>query len=100
MHLTSDPQVPFVPEDSTEASQYDIPCRTTDPQSAVILRRIPSEEEVPSHYEQKYGFVGFFSPGKYVCETVVNGEAVQSMVYTVTDMPGKSEHMFKLGNKS
>ncbi|MCJ8743547.1 hypothetical protein PDJAM_G00095280 [Pangasius djambal] len=81
------PQVPFVPEDPTEASQYSIPCRITDPQSAVILRSLPSGDVLPYHYEEKYGFLGIFSPGQYVCETVVNGEVVRSMVYTVTDMP-------------
>lgn len=89
MRFILDPQVPFLPEDSTEASQYEIPCRVTNPHSAVILRSLPSGDEISCHYEQKYGFVGIFPPGQYVCETVVNGEEVRSTVYTVTDMPSK-----------
>lgn len=89
MCFTLDPDVPFVPEESTESSGYEVPCRVTDPESAVILRSLPNGSEVQSTYIQKYGFVGMFSPGQYVCETVVNGEAVQSVVYTVTDTLSK-----------
>ncbi|KAB5539700.1 hypothetical protein PHYPO_G00092030 [Pangasianodon hypophthalmus] len=86
-----DPEVPFVPDDPTEASQFNIPCRITDPQSTVILRSLPSGDVVPYEYEEKYGFLGSFVPGQYVCETVVNGEVVRSMVYPVTDRPNGSD---------
>ncbi|KAG7316741.1 hypothetical protein KOW79_020282 [Hemibagrus wyckioides] len=82
-----DPQVPFVPDESAEVHQDNIPCRVTDPQSVVILWSLPHGDEFSAHYEQKYGFIGNFPPGQYVCETFVNGEAVRSMVYNVTDMP-------------
>lgn len=98
--FTLDPQVPFVPENSTEVSQYNIPCRTTDPQSAVILRSLPSGNVLSYAYDQKLGFMGIFSPGQYVCETVVNGDMVRSMVYTVVNMPSKPKSTFQLGIRS
>lgn len=95
--FTSDPQVPFVPGDSTEVSQYNIPCRVTDPKSVVILRSLPSGVELPYHYEQKHGFLGYFPLGEYVCETVVNGTTVPSVVYTVKDTSSKPKFTFQLG---
>ncbi|KAI5090427.1 platelet-derived growth factor receptor alpha [Silurus meridionalis] len=82
-----DPEVPFVPGDSIKVSKYAIPCRVTDPQSSVILRSLPSEEELQYEYEPRFGFIGIFSPGQHVCETTVNGETVRSVVYTVPDDP-------------
>ncbi|KAF4070920.1 hypothetical protein AMELA_G00279030 [Ameiurus melas] len=90
-----DPQVPFVPGDLTEVSQDNIPCRVTDPKSAVVLRSLPSGDELPFPYEQKFGFLGKFPLGEYVCETVVNGTKFQSMVYTVKDM----SNMFNVPEK-
>ncbi|XP_076873224.1 platelet-derived growth factor receptor alpha isoform X2 [Brachyhypopomus gauderio] len=80
-----DPQVPFVPEEPTSASQWGVPCRVTNPRSDVILRTLPSGHEVPALYDNKHGFLGIFLPGVYVCETVVNGRAVRSALYTVTE---------------
>ncbi|XP_027001962.2 platelet-derived growth factor receptor alpha isoform X1 [Tachysurus fulvidraco] len=82
-----DPDYPFVPDYSAEASQDCIPCRVTDPQSVVILRSLPSGDVFYTHYEQMFGFIGSFPPGQYVCETSVNGEVVRSMVYNVTEIP-------------
>lgn len=95
--FTSDPQVPFVPEDSIQASEYEIPCRVTDPQSVVILRSLPSGDEVLGQYDPRHGFLGTFSPGQYVCEALVNSEEVQSVVYTVPDTPSKPGSTFQLG---
>ncbi|XP_062858175.1 platelet-derived growth factor receptor alpha isoform X2 [Trichomycterus rosablanca] len=85
-----DPEVPFVTDDLIETSNFYIPCRVTDPQSAVILRSLPSGHEIFASYEPRQGFLGSFSDGDYVCETVVNGQAVQSMMYTVK--PSKPEY--------
>ncbi|XP_022520156.2 platelet-derived growth factor receptor alpha [Astyanax mexicanus] len=86
-----DPDVPFVPEEpnahEAEAWGSLIPCRVTNPRSNVILRTLPSGDEMPALYDASHGFLGRFSPGLYVCETVVNGKAVQSVVYSVADDP-------------
>ncbi|KAL6486112.1 hypothetical protein MHYP_G00055040 [Metynnis hypsauchen] len=87
-----DPEVPFVPEEPNihhvEAWGSLIPCRVTDPESSVLLRNQPNGQEIQAFYEPSHGFIGIFSPGLYVCETVVNGETVQSAVYSVADEPG------------
>lgn len=62
-----------------------IPCRATNPHSQVILRNLQSGDEVSLLYDHKIGFFGFLSPGHYVCETSLNGKAVQSNVYNVTN---------------
>ncbi|KAM9435321.1 platelet-derived growth factor receptor alpha isoform 1-T4 [Clarias gariepinus] len=80
-----DPQVPFVPDDSTGGFRYGIPCRVTDPQSVVILRSLTTGHSLSFPYDSKFGFIGVFFPGQYVCETVVKGEVVRSRVYNVTD---------------
>lgn len=86
-----DPDVPFVPEEPNahEVSVWrsTIPCRVTNPQSNVILRTLPSGDEVSALYDASHGFIGILHPGLYMCETVVNGKAVQSMVYSVADEP-------------
>uniref|UniRef100_A0A8C2D9S9 Platelet-derived growth factor receptor alpha n=1 Tax=Cyprinus carpio TaxID=7962 RepID=A0A8C2D9S9_CYPCA len=82
-----DPEVPFVSEPAIETDEIGttIPCRATNPHSQVILRNLQSGEEVSVLYEHKIGFFGVLLPGHYVCETSVNGKAVQSIVYNVTN---------------
>ncbi|TRY94941.1 hypothetical protein DNTS_013092 [Danionella cerebrum] len=81
-----DPEVPFVSEGDVENADFTtIPCRTTNPYSHVILRDLQSEDVLPKMYDHRHGFMGSFSPGHYVCETTVNGKAVRSIVYNVTD---------------
>ncbi|XP_033476966.1 platelet-derived growth factor receptor alpha [Epinephelus lanceolatus] len=84
-----DPQVPFVPETPEnlvvpmDTVGVPIPCRVSDPNSHVILRSVPSGQEMSAYYDTKMGFFGSLSPGKYQCETTVNGQTVRSAVYTV-----------------
>ncbi|XP_053177771.1 platelet-derived growth factor receptor alpha [Scomber japonicus] len=86
-----DPQAPFVPEfpenlvvpmDNTGVP---ISCRVSDPHSHVILRSVPSGREIPAFYDNKMGFFQSLSPGQYQCETIVNGQTVTSVIYTVED---------------
>lgn len=94
--FVSDPEVPFVTDNLVETANFNIPCRVTDPDSVVILRSLPSGHEIFSTYEPKQGFIGSFSNGDYICETIINGQAVLSIIYTVK--PGKPEYMRKSFN--
>ncbi|XP_051511426.1 platelet-derived growth factor receptor alpha-like [Myxocyprinus asiaticus] len=89
-----DPEVPFVPDPVVEmyAGMVTIPCRATNPHSQVILRNLQNGVEVSLFYDYKFGFVGTLSAGYYVCETRVNGKAVQSIVYNVTNEMDKNTH--------
>lgn len=84
-----DPQSPFVPETAEElVVTVDsvgglISCRVSYPDSHVILRSVPSGEEMSAFYDNKMGFFLTLSPGQYQCETTVNGQTVRSAVYTV-----------------
>ncbi|KAM9848951.1 platelet-derived growth factor receptor alpha [Aulostomus maculatus] len=84
-----DPQAPFVPETPEnlfvlmDSSRAGISCRVSDPHLHVILRSVPSGEEMPAYYDTKIGFFGSLSPGQYQCEALVNGQAVRSAIYTV-----------------
>ncbi|KAK7133193.1 hypothetical protein R3I94_015161 [Phoxinus phoxinus] len=83
-----DPEVPFVSEPVVEThdmGMMTIPCLATNPDYQVILRDLQSGDEVSLLYEHKIGFFGTLSPGQYVCETSVNGKAVRSSVYNVTN---------------
>ncbi|KAK9956390.1 hypothetical protein ABG768_014126 [Culter alburnus] len=82
-----DPEVPFMSEPIVETDDLGvtIPCLATNPNSQVILRDLQSGDEVSLFYDHKMGFFGILSPGQYVCETSVNGKAVRSSVYNVTD---------------
>lgn len=60
-----------------------ISCRVSNPHSHVILRSVPSGEEVPAYYNNKMGFFGGLSPGQYQCETTANGQTFKSAIYTV-----------------
>ncbi|KAG7228764.1 hypothetical protein INR49_008542 [Caranx melampygus] len=84
-----DPRAPFAPETpanllvAVSPIGVHITCRVSDPFSDVILRHIPSGEEVPAFFDNKIGFFGNFAPGLYQCETTVNGQIRKSPVYTV-----------------
>lgn len=85
----SDPDTPFVPETPEnlvvpmDTNGVPISCRVSDPHSHVILRSVPSGEEMSAFYDNKMGFFGSLSPGQYRCETTVNGQTARSVVYTV-----------------
>ncbi|KAF7653152.1 hypothetical protein LDENG_00086480 [Lucifuga dentata] len=84
-----DPQAPFVPEKSDPLvvpmipAGVIIPCRASDPHSHVILKRVPSGEEIAALYDNKMGFFSSLSFGQYQCETTVNDQAVRSVTYIV-----------------
>ncbi|KAM8889495.1 platelet-derived growth factor receptor alpha [Synchiropus picturatus] len=86
-----DPVFPFVPESPEnlvvpmDTSGVPISCRVSDPNSHVILRSVPSGEEMSAYYDNKMGFFGSLTPGQYQCETTVRGQTVRSDVYTVED---------------
>ncbi len=90
-----DAQAPFVPERPDnlvvpmDATGVPIYCRVSDPYSHVILRSVPSGEEMSAYYDNKMGFFGSLSPGQYQCETTVNGQTFKSAIYTV-ETEGKS----------
>ncbi|XP_057209767.1 platelet-derived growth factor receptor alpha isoform X2 [Triplophysa rosa] len=86
-----DPEVAFVP--SVEADDMDgiIPCRATNPHSHVILRSLENGDEVSAMYDPKVGFLGMLAPGRYACETRVNGKAVQSIVYNMPEEPDEDD---------
>uniref|UniRef100_A0A672QGX9 Ig-like domain-containing protein n=1 Tax=Sinocyclocheilus grahami TaxID=75366 RepID=A0A672QGX9_SINGR len=89
--LVSYPEVPFVSEPAVETDEVGtiIPCRATNPHSQVILRNLQSGDEVSVLYDPKLGFFGVLSPGHYVCEMSVNGKAMHSIVYNLTNDKGK-----------
>ncbi|XP_075400419.1 platelet-derived growth factor receptor alpha isoform X2 [Tenrec ecaudatus] len=73
-----DPDVAFVPLDAMDylvlAIEDDfaiIPCRTTDPQTPVVLFNDAGVVNVS--YDSKLGFNGTFNHGPYICEATVNG---------------------------
>ncbi|KAM4628758.1 platelet-derived growth factor receptor alpha [Polymixia lowei] len=84
-----DPMVPFVPEEPGNlvvpvfSAGVIIPCRVSDPRSHVVLRSVPSGEEMSAPYDNKMGFFSGFSNGQYLCETTVNGQTIRSVTYTV-----------------
>lgn len=88
---TPDTQVPFVPEPPEnlvvlmEPMGVSISCRVSNPDSHVVLRSVPSGEEMQVFYDNKMGFFGSLSPGQYQCETVVNSRTLKSQVYTVEE---------------
>ncbi|XP_040040687.2 platelet-derived growth factor receptor alpha [Gasterosteus aculeatus] len=87
--FVADPQFPFVPEAPDNllvpmnTMGVPISCRVSDPYSHVTLTSVPSREEIHTFYDNKMGFFGSLSPGRYQCETTVNGAAITSDVYTV-----------------
>ncbi|XP_068174610.1 platelet-derived growth factor receptor alpha [Antennarius striatus] len=87
------PFVPEMPEDLVvlmDAYGVSISCRVSHPYSHVILRSVPSGEEMPAYYDNKMGFFGSLSPGQYQCETIVKGQIFKSAIYTVeTDTPAE-----------
>ncbi|XP_077076669.1 platelet-derived growth factor receptor alpha [Siphateles boraxobius] len=84
--FVSDPEVPFVSEPAeTNEMGITIPCLATNPHSQVILRDLQSGDEVSLFYDHRIGFFGKLSAGQFVCETNVNGKAVRSRVYNVTN---------------
>ncbi|AWP11214.1 Platelet-derived growth factor receptor alpha [Scophthalmus maximus] len=94
-----DPTAPFVPEtpDNLEVAMdttgVAISCRVSDPSSDVILRSVPSGEEMPAYYDNKMGFFGNLSPGQYRCETTLRGQTFRSAVYTVKVEGGAALHV-------
>lgn len=96
--LHPDAQAPFVPEMPgnlvvpMETTGVPISCRVSDPYSHVILRSVPSGEEMPANYDKKMGFFRSLLPGQYQCETTVNGQTFRSVVYTV-EAEGESRRM-------
>ncbi|XP_041791097.1 platelet-derived growth factor receptor alpha [Chelmon rostratus] len=93
-----DAQAPFVPEMPgnlvvpMETTGVPISCRVSDPYSHVILRSVPSGEEMPANYDKKMGFFRSLLPGQYQCETTVNGQTFRSVVYTVeAEAPADTE---------
>lgn len=86
---SSDPEIPFVPEESDRMlvpvypNRTIIPCRVSDPQSQVVLKSAPSGVEVDAVYKNKIGFIGNLEAGLYICETTVNGMTMTSDTYTV-----------------
>ncbi|XP_053286553.1 platelet-derived growth factor receptor alpha [Pleuronectes platessa] len=93
-----DLQAPFVPETPEnveipmDPTGVPISCRVSDPYTDVILRSVPSGEEMLAYYDNKMGFFGNLSPGQYQCETTVNGQTARSVVYTVrVDAPADME---------
>lgn len=84
-----DPRAPFVPEtpDNLVVPMHmtgvTISCRVSDPNSHVILRSVPSGQDMLAFYDNKMGFFGSLSPGQYQCETTVDGQTVTSVIYTV-----------------
>ncbi|KAM9328957.1 platelet-derived growth factor receptor alpha [Gastrophryne carolinensis] len=75
-----DPTVPFVPSAMLdhiivviEDESAIVPCRTTDPNTHVILRNKDEAKIVNAFYDSKQGFIGNFPSGVYICETTVNG---------------------------
>ncbi|XP_016886800.1 platelet-derived growth factor receptor alpha isoform X3 [Cynoglossus semilaevis] len=84
-----DPTAPFVPETPEnlvvpmDLSGVPISCRVSDPYLDVILRSVPSEEEMHAYYDSRMGFFGTLSPGQYQCETSVNNQVARSAIYTV-----------------
>lgn len=89
--MHSDAQVPFVPEtpDSLvvpmDSNGVPISCRVSHPDSHVTLRSVSTGEEMSAFYDNKMGFFGMLAPGRYQCETVVNGQLFSSDIYTVQD---------------
>ncbi|XP_034036396.1 platelet-derived growth factor receptor alpha [Thalassophryne amazonica] len=86
-----DPEVPFVPEDAdnlvitTTTGGVVISCRVSDPRSHVVLKKVPSGEEIFALYDNKNGFFSSLPSGQYQCETTVNGRTFRSAIYTVQD---------------
>lgn len=84
-----DPLAPFVPETPEnlvvpmDKPGVPISCRVSDPYSHVILRSVPSGEEMPVYYDNKMGFFGSLLPGQYQCETIVYSQTFRSVIYTV-----------------
>lgn len=62
-----------------------ISCRVSHPDSHVTLRSVSTGEEMSAFYDNKMGFFGMLAPGRYQCETVVNGQLFSSDIYTVQD---------------
>ncbi|XP_016143980.1 platelet-derived growth factor receptor alpha [Sinocyclocheilus grahami] len=93
-----DPEVPFVSEPAVETDEVGtiIPCRATNPHSQVILRNLQSGDEVSVLYDPKLGFFGVLSPGHYVCEMSVNGKAMHSIVYNLTNDKVYKEKSFSI----
>ncbi|KAK2835866.1 hypothetical protein Q5P01_016350 [Channa striata] len=87
--FVEDPQVPFVPETPEklvvpmDLEGVPISCRVSNPHSSVVLRSVPSGNEMSALYDNKMGFFGNLSPGQYQCETTVNEQTVRSAIYTV-----------------
>ncbi|KAM8873655.1 platelet-derived growth factor receptor alpha isoform 2-T2 [Spinachia spinachia] len=87
--FVTDPQFPFVPESPDNllvpmnTLGVTISCRVSDPHSYVTLISVPGREVIYTLYDNKMGFFGSLPPGRYQCETAVDGRTVASDVYTV-----------------
>eukprot|EP00069_Balaena_mysticetus_P005290 bmy_17856T0 len=91
-----DPDVAFVPlgmtdylvivEDDDSAI---IPCRTTDPETPVIL--LSSDGVVHASYDSRQGFNGTFTVGPYICEATVRGKKFQTIPFNVYALKATSE---------
>ncbi|KAG9330015.1 hypothetical protein JZ751_027623 [Albula glossodonta] len=92
-----DPEVPFVPEAAygsqvpTDINENVIPCRVTNPKSHVVLWRADTGAEVAGLYDSTLGFIGNFSAGHYVCQTIANGVVTDSPTYTVDNLRESSD---------
>ncbi|XP_032381838.1 platelet-derived growth factor receptor alpha [Etheostoma spectabile] len=101
-----DPQAPFVPETPDnlvvpmDTPGVPISCRVSDPNSHVILRSVPSGEEMPAYYDNKMGFFGSLLPGQYQCETTVNDQTMRSVTYTVEHEPPEDSEDFDVEVKA
>ncbi|CAN9500997.1 unnamed protein product [Ophioblennius macclurei] len=84
-----DPEAPFVPETPEnlvvpmEPSGVAISCRVSHPNYHVVLRSVPGGDVTSTFYDNKMGFFGSLAPGRYQCETAVEGRTFRSAVYTV-----------------
>ncbi|XP_007944397.1 platelet-derived growth factor receptor alpha [Orycteropus afer afer] len=91
-----DPDVAFVPPGGTDylviAEEDDsalIPCRTTDPETAVTLRS--GGEVIHASYDSKQGFNGTFTGGPYICEATIKGKTFQTIPFNVYALKATSE---------
>lgn len=75
-----------------------IPCRVSNPDSHVVLRGVPGGDEMQVFYDNKMGFFGSLTAGKYQCETVVSGQTFKSQVYTVEEEGESLVKIWKIHN--
>lgn len=78
-----------------DATGVPISCRVSNPDSHVILRSVPSGDDMPAFYDSKMGFFGSLLPGQYQCETILNGQTFRSAIYTVVAEGESRAHVEK-----